>query len=146
MRRYELEDCLEDAQIGKTYEVAAFSSSRGCINACTLIVGFGNPESRQAVWIPEGSQILIEDSKYSIMQGIFSKYGGRREERDLVTSCLKDMGGNIKSLYDYIGKFAKVCEIPSKAPSVFKLDAQDNAKESIKKTLLQRACTFIKKS
>lgn len=112
MRQYEPEDCDEDALEGKAYEVVKFTSQRGCGHNCVeLVVGFGNRETMHSVWVPYGSTIDIGGTSYKIIKG--APFGGRRDESNQSTFCLKDSQNTLLSLDDFMGKNVTVQELGS---------------------------------
>jgi len=127
MRQYELEDCLEDAQVGDSLEVIKKSSPRQCLNCCTLFVGFGNPESLQVSWVPYGSVVEIGGVRYTVDKGKDVGVGRRADKNgrgvpELSERCLRDSADDFHSLYDLVGRTAVVSEVPSDSLSVSSLD------------------------
>jgi hypothetical protein len=69
MRQYEKEDCSERAKEGQKFQIghSYISISPGC--ECDIVTIFGNPKTRNTVWVPFGSKITIENNEYKVIKG-----------------------------------------------------------------------------
>lgn len=113
MRQYEREDCLEDAVLNHTYNVVSFSSSRDCLNQSILTLGFVNKKTNNIVWVPYGSQILIQDSLYTVNEGKDDQCQGRRMTGfNKSVWCLTDKSDQPEFLYNFLGEQVVVTRLP----------------------------------
>jgi hypothetical protein len=83
MRQYEKRDCSEKAKKGQKLEISLSyiptASKCECeitdvsytstASKCEIAAIFGNPKTRNIVWVPFGSKVLIENYEYEIIKG-----------------------------------------------------------------------------
>jgi len=105
MRQYERMDCPEVAVEGKSYNIGiAIITANGLGNADEVVV-FGNPNTKNAAWVPYSSVININGIIYTVVRGKLNAFVGNRfpyESRDQLTTCLIDEKGIFHDLTDYL--------------------------------------------
>lgn len=114
MRKYERPDCSEQC----CYEGQKLNVGTAFIVAgpmeCDLVLVFGNPETRNAVFVPNNSVINIKGSDYRIVEGS-RKRGRRFEFREILderVECLLNEKGELRSMSDFEGMDVIVKSLP----------------------------------
>lgn len=111
MRQYELSDCLEDVEYNTGYKVVQALLTANGLGDTDLVIGFGNPSTRNLVWIPYGSIVKIQDQQYRVIQGEKDEFKGNRQKYNQSIYCLKDKKG-LHDIYDYLGKNVSLMTLP----------------------------------
>jgi len=105
VRQYEKLDCLEEAFENQSLKIVRFSMPANMGGECDEVIGFGNPLTKNIVWVPYNSKIDIECKDYKIIRGkLRSYYGDRIYTRDQDINCITDSKNKLYSMSDFLNK------------------------------------------
>ena len=113
MRQYERQDCNAFVRKDQELEVAYVQASIYATGSCDMVLIFGNPKTREVVWIPYSSRVQIEGEEFKVLRG--ESFHGRRgpDTPSQSVECLLDEDGNLHSMYDFMNQKATVIEVCS---------------------------------
>ena len=111
-RQYEKKDCLEDAVEGGEYEIAHALLSTGNGADVDRVGIFGCPTTRKVVWVPYGSEILVDGVKYTVIKGGPTRFpGDRPRKHNQSPECIQDEQGKIHGMYSMQNKMATITKL-----------------------------------
>lgn len=114
MRQYERADCSATAVEGQKLEIAETPINAHIGGTVDKVLIFGNPETREIVWVPYKSVVEIDGELYKVKRGNLDIFVGSREfTRDQSVECLSDKNGRLHSMNDFIDREATVKKINS---------------------------------
>ncbi|MCH7568881.1 MAG: hypothetical protein IIA87_05680 [Nanoarchaeota archaeon] len=107
VRQYERVDCQENAVLGQRYDIAEAWISG--VFGTDIVTIFGNQLTDKIVWVPYGSELMIDQRPYTLKKGNLSRFSGDRGyTKNQSNDCLQDEQGELHSMYDMRGRSALV--------------------------------------
>jgi hypothetical protein len=107
-RQYEKTDCHRPAVEGEVLEIAEARVPANGFGDVDLVGIFGDPKTREIVWVPYKSEVEIEGRTYKVLRGKLGDVGDRLFTRDQSTKCLQDENGNMHEMYKFMHKKVKI--------------------------------------